>query len=150
MPTKINPDYRPRPEDFDALRREGIPAEFIEWELPNFIEYWIERGEQGKSGFKTAWHTTLRKWMRRGFHSSAGAEFERNKERILMNRPRVKQQGDFFQSAVGGLIAQDMPKPEPRRRVYRQPETNIPDMGKMTADEGLDALAEWKARQGRA
>ncbi len=142
MPSKINPDYQPRGNDYKVLQSEGIPRAFIDWELKNFVEYFVERGENGdKIAIKSAWNTALRKWMRRAFHGKQGAEYERNKDRIASHRQhKRKLQGNLFEEVLAGKIAEGMDKPNQIRRVYREHKTVIPDMGRMSSEDALKEL----------
>ncbi len=147
MSSKIDPEIKPRDSDYTVLQREGISPAFVDWELINFVEYFIERGENDDPiAKKSAWHTALRKWMRRSFQGRRGSEFEQNRERIMMHRPKSrKAQGDIFENLLGGMIAKDLPRPEKKGRVYRaykQPEYTE----KMTAADGLAALAQFRKR----
>lgn len=148
MPRKIDPEIKPRESDYKALRADGIPPEFVDWELKNFVEYWVERGENGdREAKKAAWFTALRRWMRLGFQGRAGSEFERNKERILMNRPKTRQHCDLFEDVLGGLLAQDKPAPvnhKPRYRFNPPPASGE----RMSADEALEQLRKFRQGNG--
>ena len=158
MATKIDPNITPRPEDYAALQKDGIPREFVDWEMKRFIEYWQETG-----GKKKAWFTTIRTWMRRAFQGSAGAEFERIKDQLCSNRNgRLKT--DLFDSlltntrervdcaqtcdgpiTVGKTSGMDSSNPVASQSgagCYRIIEHNKPEQGPpMKTEDALDELA---------
>lgn len=45
MLTKIPKDFKPSERSYNNLRKHGAIPEFVDWELPNFIEYWMEQHE---------------------------------------------------------------------------------------------------------
>lgn len=141
MPRKIDPKIQPTPDTYKVLRGEGIMPEFVDWLLPRFVQYWLDRDD--KPSRKSNWQAALRNWMRKGFHGSEGAEFERNKERICSNRNgRFKQ--DLFDDVLD-RVQGNPPKPK-KGIVYHRPKPQpIPQCEPMTAEQAFDALR----KQGR-
>ena len=162
MPTKINPDITPRPEDYAALRKDGIPSEFVDWELKNCVEYFVDAGNDAaqaikdgrkitarakKIAYKTNWYSAIRKWMRRAFQGSEGAEFERIKDQLCSNRP-PSPQDDLFNAAFNKIknigtvkvnITQVRKLPPPRIIEHNKPEQGPPCKPE-------DAFAEMRRR----
>ena len=69
--------FTPSEADFSALRKDGICADFCDYILPHFREYWEDLKEQKLArGKKSSWSTTFRVWARRAFRGRVGAEYE--------------------------------------------------------------------------
>lgn len=68
---KINPDFKPTEQTYNNLRKHGALPEFVDYELDNFLAYWIETGKSKKS-----WQLTCQTWMRRAWKGKAGREWE--------------------------------------------------------------------------
>ncbi len=68
---KINPDFKPTEQTYNNLRQHGALPEFVDYELANFLAYWIETGKSKKS-----WQLTVQTWMRRAWKGKAGREWE--------------------------------------------------------------------------
>ena len=132
---KIDPDFKPTEKSYNNLRKHGAIPEFVDWELPNFIAYFLETG-----GKKKAWQMTLQRWMRTAWTGSAGRAWEREREFNSLNRPYRKQPADLFQLTLGDMIADGLPKPEKKGIVYRKPNIQPPTPGPAMSSE--DAFAE--------
>jgi hypothetical protein len=133
---KIDPDFKPTDQSYNNLRKHGAIPEFVDWELPNFIAYFVETG-----GKKKAWQMALQRWMRTAWKGSAGRAWEREREFNSSNRPYRKQPADVFQLTLGEMIADGLPAPEKIRRVYHKPNFEQPEAGPaMSPEEAFNQL----------
>jgi len=68
---KIDPDFKPTEKTYSNLRKHGALPPFVDYELPNMVTYFVERGVSKKS-----WQMTCQVWMRRAWKGKAGREWE--------------------------------------------------------------------------
>ena len=138
MASFIPPDFTPSDQSYKNLQGHGIHKDFIDWELQNFIDYWVTARDEGKDAKKKNWQVTLQNWMKRSFQGSAGKRYEE----IRHLRRDNGQQGDIFAATLDKLKApQDTTKPRsPRLQPLRVLHSPIPGEGKKLKTE--DALEQ--------
>ena len=90
----IDPKITPTERTYNNLRKWGAIPEFVDWELPNFIEYFVETG-----GKKKAWQTCLQRWMRTAWEGKAGRQWERERH----FRKDTGSNGDIFEKVFNNM-----------------------------------------------
>lgn len=73
-PKAIERSWQPSSDAVDILVRAGIDQQFIDDSIPEFVLYWQERGEVGKTWNSKFIQHIRRQWSR--FHSSMGRDSE--------------------------------------------------------------------------
>ncbi len=61
--TRLDPDWRPPPDDWDLGRALGLSDAEIADQLDRFRDHWIAK--PGKDGLKLDWAATFRNWLRK-------------------------------------------------------------------------------------
>lgn len=148
MPTKVNEKLTPTAGTLKACQRFGASPEFVMWELPNMIRWWInfhdiaESNTDKKKGEKTprGWQQAICNWMNKAHNGSAGKRYENEKEAAMSNR-RGGFKADVFDNALDKLQG-NPPKVKPKaERVYRKPTHQEPPKGEaMTSEQAFDTL----------
>ena len=77
----IPPDFQPDERSLGNLRKWitldiYMFRDFIAWELPNFITYFIET-----KGKKKSWQMACQRWMRTAWTGKAGRDWEYNRHK---------------------------------------------------------------------
>jgi len=136
MPTKLPKDFKPDERSYNNLRKHGAIPEFVDDQLPQFIVYWQETGKK-----KASWQMTLQVWIKRAWAGKAGSEWERARHY------RKDYQGP--QENIFDLILDEMQGLKKPTENFKPPRNfkvivNRPDLGTMTAEQGIEALAAWR------
>ena len=135
MPTKIKGDFKPDERSYNNLRVHGAIPEFVDYELPNFITYWMETG-----GKKKSWQMTLQRWMRSAWQGKAGRDWEYNRHK----RQDSGSSGDLFHANEGWLkaIRENVEPAVYEGKRYRIPERPAVEVDpNKTTEDYLDELA---------
>lgn len=141
MGTRIKKDFQPHPRVFELLAtRFGITIEsareFCGHQLGVFVLHFETRDDA--KAVKSNWNTTFYNWMLKAF--------EDQKEHVALHRELAPRQGNIFEEALGGVIAQDMPAPGKPQRVYRKPQPQPAPAETMNEADALEALAQFRRR----
>jgi hypothetical protein len=105
---RIPPDWQPRPQTVEALVSPisgNVPAQFVQEQIPQFVAYWLDRGEPAESWDALFRKQTLTHWKKTGH------------EWVAQPAPAVQRQGAFDaltdRSWAAGLVADDPDPYEP-------------------------------------
>ena len=61
---RIAPNWQPDSATLRLLSQQGVPSEFIEGQVPSFVQYWVERGDSRHAWGNRFLKQVLREWNR--------------------------------------------------------------------------------------
>ncbi|MBT5330706.1 MAG: hypothetical protein HOL48_02875 [Porticoccaceae bacterium] len=62
--SRIAPNWQPDSSTQRLLAQQGIPKEFVEGQVPTFVQYWLERGESRHAWGNRFMKQVIREWNR--------------------------------------------------------------------------------------
>lgn len=61
---QISPTWQPDSSTLKLISQQGVPTEFVESQVPTFVQYWLERGESRHAWGNRFMQQVLREWSR--------------------------------------------------------------------------------------